>query len=310
MNLSLRVGCWLLCGAVVAWSWWLMLQRPSGATDEQWRTLAANMNIASDDEIVVLPAWQLRALVFFPAEQVRSADGFATWPESAFHTSPRLWIVDEHDALDQQPTSAAIGRVRALPVLSSVGPLRARLWERTHVARRLPLAQVLSDEGPCSVERNRVRCGSVQHMEHHWVLATDNGVRAWDILVPAAPHWLELQGQVPITATSISVFAGHPRHAIQKGAPIDIRIHDDDQALATLRREPTFFIDPQRRHRRSWFIPGARRDDDRGYRADVIALPIREHGPTDPPMRTIRMRLQSAGAATPFALDVIMDESP
>jgi hypothetical protein len=294
------VGRWRALLLVVllvtaAFAWLRTMVRDRGASDDDWRSLASSIHVTAGDAVVVLPAWQLRALMFLPAHQVISADGLSDWPMAMLHRHPRLWVIDEHHALDHLPSTMITTALRTSTVVATHGPLQARLWTAAHATQ--PLTVI---DATITLDDNK-RAG----VAHRWTLATENGVHAMTMQAPASPSRLRMKWQLPTVQRSLVVFAGHPRDSARLGSAVTIGVVVDGVVLATIERSPGFAIDPNRRTLRDWFVPTANHDDQRGYRADVIDLSSLPQGPHD-----LELQVTALGASTSFAIDAFLSDAP
>jgi hypothetical protein len=137
-----------------------------------------------------------------------------------------------------------------------------------------------SGDGVCTANtpgnRRGRRCSGGQRVGREWALVTENGA---DVIVaspPAGGQVLEVAWADVDVADRLVVAAGHARLAAERADPIagtvTLTVRLDDDVVATIKRQPSFFVEPHRRANKRLFVGehGRVPDDERGFRVDTI----------------------------------------
>lgn len=199
-----------------------------------------------DSAIALLPPWSVRPLQHFggDASNVIGSDG--PWFALADARYRRLTVLVEPDAepwLAQLP--APSGK-------KDIGPLALFHYELHGPARY---------DFRAHVDEARVEGGSAKRA---WALVTENGA---DVVV--------VSGAVVVSFDAVDVgrefvvAAGHARDGVDKGGVVTLTIQIDGTTVATLRRAPSFVVEPSRAALRDFFVKDVD-DDGEGFRVSVV----------------------------------------
>jgi hypothetical protein len=241
---------------------------------------AAARDGGDDGAIVLLPPWSMRPLPALgpAARRVTGSDGPADRLLVGRYAS--VTAIVEPDAAPWRAVLAPLGaptrvqRHGAVVVerYAGLGPARFDLLDA------LPTAAITLDGAPCDEPAGRgavvgVRCAgqpaSLRVTREH-ALVTENGRLVVRVAPPLPGARLQLAfAAVPLGDTLV-VAAGHTRAGVERpDGVVVVEVMVDDVSVATLRRRPTFVVEPSRAALRAAFVRPASPEGD-GFRADVI----------------------------------------
>ncbi|MBM4282018.1 MAG: hypothetical protein FJ137_15085 [Deltaproteobacteria bacterium] len=270
-----------LACAVVASLALLVAEADDVPADDDLAAACAHAARAAGDDgaIVVLPPWTLRPLAALgpAAARVVGGDG----PAAALLPGrfPRVVAVVEPDAAPWLPALAGLGAPRSAQRFGAVdvlvfdggGPARFDLLTA------LPGARVDVDGRPCTtpLERGAVRghgcegddAGLRVTREH--ALVSESGRLVVRVPEPRPGARVALRFDDVALGDTLVVAAGHTRAGAERGRAMIVDVVVDDAVVASLRRAPSFFVEPSRAALRAAFVrPPA--EDGEGFRATVI----------------------------------------
>ncbi len=241
----------------IAFSFFRLITESSDVPDDDDYGAAAafldERGLSRDDAIVILPPWSLRPLVALGARTDRVVGGDGPWWALTQGRYARLFILQEPDAApwrEGAPLSTSthsFGAVHVIEQPSTASPFdfKARFDE----------AAVGVDDEVCTKGRSRgLQCGN-QRVAREWALVSENGREIiWAPPPPAGKHLHIDFDDVPLGAALV-VAAGHTRDgAEQARASVRLQVKVDDDVIATLVRQPSFFVEPSRAWLRQTFV--------------------------------------------------------
>jgi hypothetical protein len=281
-----RVVAFLLLFPVamaVAWSTARLVDEANDVPADQdiaaAAAFAARSAAADDDAIVILPPWSMRPLAALgtAADRVVGGDGPAT--DLLRGRYARVAAIVEPDATPWLPTLAPLGPPTTT---RSFGPVDVSVFSgrgpaRFDLLRDFAAVRVDVDGAACVERADRgvvtgVRCpgdGPGLRVTREHALVTENGRRVVRLPTPAAGTRVALRfDAVPLSARLV-VAAGHTRAGAERGRAVAVDVVIDDQVIATLRRAPSFVVEPSRAALRETFVRPRSGEGD-GFRAEVI----------------------------------------
>jgi hypothetical protein len=240
---------------------------------------AAAVGLGDDDAIVVLPPWSLRPLAALGplASRVVGSDGPAgALLDGRFR---RVVAIVEPDATPWRavlqplgpPTASARHGAIVVERYDGGGPARFDLLAA------LPAATITLDDTVClsPVVRGVVRgvaCAGdapVRVTREH-ALVTENGRLVVRVTPPPPGQRLAVTLTVVPLGDRLVVAAGHTRAGVERpDGDVFVDVLIDGRVVATLRRAPSFVVEPSRAARRAAFVRPVSPEGE-GFRADVI----------------------------------------
>jgi hypothetical protein len=240
--------------------------------------------IGPADAIVVAPPWSMRPLKSLGplAERALPADG--PWDQLVHNRFAHVFVIAEPDAapwLDRPLLQQArsLGHHGSVDVLVLDGAA-ARFDGRARFDDAVVTLHTATDDGVCAPNhrgnRHGRRCAGGLRVGREWALVTENGA---DVIVASPPpqgQVLEVAWADVDVADHLVIAAGHARLAAERADPIagtvTLTVRLDDDVVATIQRQPSFFVEPHRRALKGVFVGehGSVPDDERGFRVDTI----------------------------------------
>lgn len=240
--------------------------------------------IGPADAIVVAPPWSMRPLQALGplAERALPADG--PWDQLVHNRFAHVFVIAEPDAdpwlarplLQQARTLEHRGAVDVLVLDGAI----ARFDGRARFDDAVVTLHTPTDDTVCAPNhrgnRHGRRCAGGLRVGREWALVTENGA---DVIVASPPpqgQVLEIAWADVDVAERLVVAAGHARLAAEHAAPlagtVTLTVRLDDDVVATIKRQPSFFVEPHRRGLKHVFVGdhGSVPDDERGFRVDTI----------------------------------------
>lgn len=232
-----------------------------------------------DGAIVILPPWSVRPLLALgpAAARVVASDGPAAALLARRHA--RVIAVVEPGGDPWRATLVPLGRPRSTRTFGAVsvqtfdggGPARF------DALNAFASAQVDVDGVACDERVDRgavigVRCpgaAAALRVTREHALVSENGRLVVRLPTPAFGQRIAVRfDHVPL-GDHLVVAAGHTRSGAERGRATAVDVVIDDTVVATLRRAPSFFVEPSRAALRAAFVRPAAQDGE-GFRADVV----------------------------------------
>jgi hypothetical protein len=259
----------------------LVAERADVPGDDDIAAAAASARDAAGDDgaIVILPPWSVRPLAALgeAADHVVASDG----PAAALLVGryARVVAIVEPDAA---PWRAALAPLGAPQSEQAFGPVVVQTFVGGGPARfdalaAFATAHVDVDGTPCVERVDRgavvgVRCpGDVAALRvtREYALVSENGRRVVRLPTPARGQRVALRFDDVDLGDTLVVAAGHTRTGAERGRAAAVDVVVDDVVVATLRRAPSFVVEPSRAALRAAFVRPLEKGGE-GFRADVV----------------------------------------